>query len=101
MKTITLSHINISTPAFGECIGNNLLDIHIVLLNVLPISIYQLWSTTSGNIGLAAWNTHFRLASYFASTAVNRFRRLLSAFFKQSTADRPSTYQLNLRYKGS
>ena len=54
--------------------------------------------------GTSAWQpavTHFKLASYFASTAVNRFRRLLSAFFKQSTADRPSTYQLNLRYKGS
>jgi hypothetical protein len=42
MKTITLSHINIPTPAFGECIRNNLLDIHIVLLDVLPIPGYQL-----------------------------------------------------------
>ena len=53
-RSITLSHINIPTPSFGECIRNNLLDIHIVLLDVLPISIYQLRSTMSDDFGLAA-----------------------------------------------
>jgi len=42
MKTITLSHINIPTPTFSECIRDDLLDIDIVLLDVLPIPRYQL-----------------------------------------------------------
>jgi len=39
---ITLSHINIPTPAFGECIRNDLLDIHVILLDVLPTPAHQL-----------------------------------------------------------
>ena len=91
----TLGHIDIFTPSFGESICNYFLDIHIILLDVLPIPEYQLCASSRPRpSNWQAQDTHFKLASYFASTAVNRFRRLLIAFFKHSTADRPSDHEL-------
>jgi len=51
---ITLSHINIPAPAFGECIRDNLLDIHVIFLNVLPTPTHQLRIILHGDLGVAA-----------------------------------------------
>ena len=37
-----LGHVDIPTSSFGQCIRNNLLDVHIILLNILSVSGCQL-----------------------------------------------------------